>query len=164
MITKKICMLGAFSVGKTSLVEHFVHSIFSDSYVSTIGVKISKKRIVTKNEELTLVLWDLEGNDDYVGINMTYIKGAAGLFVVADLTRKETLDIALQIRANAIELIGHSVPNILLLNKSDIEPREITAQQITKLTASGIPVLLTSAKTSENVENAFAFIAHRMIL
>jgi len=163
MINKKVCMLGAFSVGKTSLVERYVHSIFSDSYISTIGVKISKKKVIAKNMELTMILWDLEGKDDFVDINMTYLRGAMGLFVVADLTRKETLDVALQIRKNAVALIGQSVPNILLLNKADVELREITDQQIAELIDSGIPILLTSAKTGENVENAFTYIADRMI-
>ena len=45
MLQKKICMLGGFGVGKTSLVSRFVTSIFSDNYLTTIGVKIDKKSI-----------------------------------------------------------------------------------------------------------------------
>ncbi len=163
MINKKICMLGAFSVGKTSLVERYVHSIFSDEYISTIGVKISKKQIVAENTEITMILWDLEGKDDFMDVNITYLRGAMGFFVVADLARKETLDVALRIRRVAMELLGESVPNILLLNKADVENREITEQQIAELTDAGIPVLLTSAKTGENVETAFVSLARQMV-
>ena len=164
MINKKLCMLGAFSVGKTSLVERYVHSIFSDSYISTVGVKISKKQVSLKEKNMTMILWDLEGKDDFVDVNLSYLKGAMGFFVVADLTRRETLDIALQIRKNAIALIGESIPNILLLNKADIEIREITDERIEELAKSGIPFLMTSAKTGENVENAFVSIADQMLL
>ena len=162
MINKKICMLGAFSVGKTSLVERYVHSMFSDKYISTIGVKISKKQIMLEQTEMTMVLWDLEGKDDFVEVNMAYLRGAMGFFVVADLTRKETLSIALNIRKTAQSLLGESVPNILLLNKSDAETWEITEQNISDLTDSGVQFLLTSAKTGENVENAFNFLAKQM--
>ena len=45
MIQKKICMLGAFAVGKTSLVQRYVHSLYSDKYLTTVGVKIDKKAL-----------------------------------------------------------------------------------------------------------------------
>ena len=163
MISKKICMLGAFSVGKTSLVGRYVNSIFSDSYISTVGVKISKKQVKVKEQDVNIILWDMEGKDDFVDVNLSYLKGAMGYFIVVDLTRKETLEIALQIRKNSIALIGEDIPNIILLNKADIEVREVTDQQITELANTGIHFLLTSAKTGENVENAFNTIAEQML-
>ncbi|MDR0453392.1 MAG: GTP-binding protein [Deferribacteraceae bacterium] len=164
MINKKVCIMGAFSVGKTSLVERYVHSIFSDSYLSTVGVKISKKDIMVNNIEIAMVLWDMEGKDDFSDINMTYLRGAMGFFAVADFTRKETLDAALQIRKRATELIGKSVPNILLLNKEDAAIREITDAHLAELTDSGIQFFLTSAKTGKNVESAFISLADQMML
>ena len=70
MIKKKICMLGAFSVGKTSLVKQFVDSIFSEKYQTTIGVKIDKKTLVAKGFEVNLILWDLPGEDDFQSIQI----------------------------------------------------------------------------------------------
>ena len=65
MLNKKICLIGAFCVGKTALIQRYVYSIFSERYLSTLGVKISKKQITVDGVELTMVIWDLEGKDDY---------------------------------------------------------------------------------------------------
>jgi small GTP-binding protein len=161
MISKKICMIGAFSVGKSALVERFVHSLFSDRYLSTVGVKISKKIVNLDGDDLTLVLWDMEGKDDFVNVNVSYLRGAMGFFAVADGTRKETLNMALHLRKLALETAG-DVPHILLINKADLD-WEISADQIAALEASGITVVKTSAKTGQAVEDAFLSLARAMI-
>ncbi len=78
-------MLGALAVGKTALIQRYVHSIFSDEYLSTVGVKVSKKTL--EEPPVNLLLWDLEGQDDYNALNISYIKGAAGLLFVIDGSR-----------------------------------------------------------------------------
>jgi len=65
VIQKKICMLGSFSVGKTSLVSRFVSTVFSDKYLTTVGVKIDKKALTVGGEDVTLMLWDIYGEDDF---------------------------------------------------------------------------------------------------
>ena len=163
MISKKICMLGAFAVGKTALVQQYVHSIFSDRYLSTVGVKISKKVLAVDGTEVSLILWDLEGKDVYVDVNISYLRGAMGFFAVADGTRKETLHVALEMRARALELVG-PIPHALLLNKSDLAPAwEITEDDIAAIEAQGIPVLRTSAKTGLSVEDAFITLTRAML-
>ena len=163
MINKKICMLGAFSVGKTSLVEQFVHSIFSDKYLSTVGVKISKKVLAVNGQDMTLLLWDMEGKDLYVDVNLSYLRGAMGFFVVADGTRKETLETALALRKAAHEAIGQ-VPCYLLINKEDKSNEwEITEAMLSSLTAQGINYFRTSAKTGLAVNEAFTSLARDML-
>lgn len=95
---KKVCMLGAFSVGKTSLVKRFVQSIFSETYLTTVGVKIDKKNVVLSDRIVTLILWDLAGEDDIASLRMSYLRGSAGYVLVADGTRPSTLEIALSLR------------------------------------------------------------------
>src|SRR5207344_2519833 len=92
MIQKKICMLGAFAVGKTSLVSRYVRSIFSDKYHSSVGVKVDKKLVVMGDEQLDLLLWDLYGEDEFQKIRPTYLRGSSGYVLVADGTRRETLE------------------------------------------------------------------------
>ena len=163
MISKKLCMIGAFSVGKTSLVQRYVHSIFSDTYLSTIGVKISKSSVDIDGQQVDLILWDMEGKDDFVEINMSHLRGAMGLIIVADGTRAETLDIALQLRATAFEHIG-TVPYRLLINKADLATDwEITEKQLEDLRNQGVPVQTTSAKTGDGVNEAFAALARAML-
>jgi small GTP-binding protein len=163
MLNKKICMLGAYAVGKSALVQRYVHSIFEDRYLSTVGVKISKKVLTVNNEEMVLVLWDLEGKDDYVDVKVNYLRGSMGFFVVADGMRKETLDIALSLRTLALELIG-PVPHALLVNKADLLPSwEVTDSQLQELEKEGIPLFRTSAKMGLAVEEAFTSLAEAML-
>jgi small GTP-binding protein len=165
MINKKICVLGAFSVGKTSLVSQFVRSVFSDKYLSTVGVKISKKVITHSGTEVALLLWDMEGKDVYLDINPAYLRGAMGFFVVADGTRKETLDLALDLRERAFALLERRVPSWLLLNKADVaEEWEITQETLDDLREKRVDFFCTSAKTGLNVELAFESLAGEMLL
>ncbi|NEN93649.1 MAG: GTP-binding protein, partial [Okeania sp. SIO3H1] len=91
MISKKICLVGDFGVGKTSLIRKFVDRQFSDQYLSTVGVKISRKKVdlpkieVEKNNFLQLLIWDLEGHTKFKAIAPNYLKGASGAIVVADV-------------------------------------------------------------------------------
>ncbi len=165
MISKKICMVGSFAVGKTALVAQFVHSIFSDKYLSSVGVKISKKNIVVDGTELNLVLWDLEGQDAYSAVNSSYLRGSMGIFLVADFTRAETLGIALTLQKMVAGVVGFSVPQVLLINKADvIEHREITAEMLEALQQeTNLPIIETSAKTGKNVTYAFETISRLML-
>jgi small GTP-binding protein len=163
MINKKICMLGAFAVGKTALVQQFVHSIFSDRYLSTVGVKISKKDLAVDGQDVSLVLWDLEGKDLYTEVNTSYLRGAMGFFVVADGTRHETLDDALKLRDTALAVTG-PVPYFLLVNKADLAAEwEVTRQDVDVLRAGGVNVFATSARTGQNVEEAFLALTRAML-
>lgn len=164
MISKKICMLGGFSVGKTSLVERYVHSLFSDKYLSTVGVKISKKALNVGETDVTLVLWDMEGRDVYANVNLSYLRGAMGFFLVADGTRKETLDMAAELHEEALRVAGQ-VPCCLLVNKADVADHwEITEDMLRPLEQQGLTILRTSAKTGLGVDEAFASLTKRMLL
>jgi small GTP-binding protein len=156
-------MLGAFAVGKTALVQQYVHSIFSDRYLSTVGVKISKKDICLDGRDVSLVLWDLEGKDLYTEVNATHLRGAMGFFVVVDGTRRETLDDALKLRDVALAVAGQ-VPYFLLVNKADrITEWEVSRKDVDELLAQGIGVFATSARTGQNVEEAFLSLTKAML-
>ena len=163
MISKKICMLGAFAVGKTALVQQYVHSIFTDRYLSTVGVKISKKPLRVDDREVSLVLWDLEGKDDYVDVNISYLRGAMGFFTVADGTRQETLDVALSLRNMAVNLVGN-VPHMLLVNKADLASSwEVSEERLAALQAEGLRIVRTSAKTGLAVNDSFTVLTKAML-
>lgn len=163
MIKKKIAMLGAFAVGKTSLVQQFVHSIFSEKYQTTIGVKIDQKVVKYADEEVTLMLWDLYGDDDFMKMKPSYLIGASGYFLVADGTRSETIDVAIELQKMAAT-VTKNAPFILIINKSDLtETWEIQAESIQKLKQLGWHVLLTSAKENIMVEDAFTHLTQLML-
>ena len=163
MIQKKICMLGAFSVGKTSLVRRYVQSAFSDAYLTTVGVKIDKKTLDVKGESVSLILWDIAGEDDVSTVRMSYLRGTAGYLLVADGTRVVTLEVVRSLQARVQAELG-SVPFILLVNKLDLADRwTISDADINALRESGWSVRPTSAKTGEGVEEAFQELAVRVV-
>jgi hypothetical protein len=163
MLQKKICMLGSFSVGKTSLVKRFVESIFSDRYLTSVGVKIDKKVISHGGEEVTLMLWDIYGEDEYQKIRMSYLRGAHGYLLVADGTRAETLDVALAIQREAEKNFG-PIPFVVAINKTDLMSEwEITSEREAEISTGGHTVIRTSAKTGEGVEQLFEVLVKAMI-
>lgn len=163
MIKKKICLIGAFAVGKTSLVQRYLHSIFSDKYHTTVGVRIDKKSVALGGEAVDLIIWDLHGEDDFQSVRMSYLRGASGCLYVVDGTRSATLDVALDLRTRVHQAIG-PVPSILLINKSDLETQwEIGEQNVAALSNEGLRVKQTSAKTGHCVEDAFFELADLMV-
>jgi len=161
VIQKKICMLGAFAVGKTSLVARFVRSTFSDKYLTTVGVKIDRKDLDLPGTPVTLMLWDLAGEDEFNTVQMSYLRGSAGLLIVADGTRAATLDKALELRDRALAALG-PIPFLLIVNKADLADQwEIDPPRLDALAATGVTILRGSAKTGEGVEVAFRSIAER---
>jgi small GTP-binding protein len=161
-LQKKICMLGAFSVGKTSLVKRFIQSVFSEAYLTTVGVKIDKKTVELPHRTVTLILWDLAGEDDISSLRMSYLRGAAGYVLVADGTRAATLEVALSLRRR-VEADFGPLPFVLLLNKNDLhEGWAIGDEEIESLRQSGWWVRSTSARTGEGVDEAFGTLAERV--
>ncbi len=118
MIQKKICMLGTYAVGKTSLVRRFVESIYSDNYLTTVGVKIDKKMVQVQAQQVMLMLWDIQGEESAAALQRSYLRGTAGYLLVADGTRNDTLYTALSIQSETQETVG-AAPFLLLLNKAD---------------------------------------------
>ena len=157
---RKICLLGDFSVGKTSTVRRFVESQYDDKYLTTVGVKIDTKTVDVDKKSIKFVIWDIAGTDTATPTYKAYLKGIAGYLLVADGTRAETLDKALGLKAQlAAELDG--LPWIGLLNKADLlDEWQISAAQQQQLGTRWRP---TSAKTGDNVEAAFAELAQALL-
>ena len=155
VIKKKICMLGGFAVGKTSLVKRFVTGQFSEKYHTTIGVKIDQKIVHLSAQEILLILWDLYGDDDYQKVRASYLHGSAGYLLVIDGTRQESLEGARILHQMAIQYLG-SVPYVLVINKHDLrESWQVDSEMYEDLAHDACLVLHSSAKTGEGVELAF---------
>ena len=159
MIQKKICMVGMFSVGKTCLVQQFVHSIFAARYLSTVGVKIDRKDVKSGDQDIRLMLWDLEGRDGVRDVNGSYVRGAHGIIYVVDGTRRETVDQIFDIRDNVVREVGE-VPSVIALNKIDLADEwKLRSGEEGGLASKGIRLVRTSAKTGEGVEETFQWLA-----
>jgi small GTP-binding protein len=163
MMQKKICLLGTFAVGKSSITERFVKSSFSDRYQTTVGVRVHKRSIALDEGDLDLIIWDLAGEDEIVVLRVAYLRGASGYILVADGTRPETLDKAIDLHRRAQGALGN-VPFILMVNKVDRSVEwSIREDVLSGLARENWPVFRTSAKTGEGVEDAFASLARAVV-
>lgn len=163
MLQKKICMVGSFATGKTSLVAKFVYSIFSENYQTTVGVKIDKKTVNIQNKELNFILWDLYGEDEFQKVRLSYLRGSSGYLLIVDGTRHNTLEKAFSLQTRVQETIGE-VPFILVLNKSDLADEwEIDTAEIDAVVQRGWTVVKTSAKTGLGVEEIFQTLAYKIL-
>lgn len=162
MITHKISMVGMHGVGKTSLVRRFVSSIFDEAYHTTLGVKVDRKALTVDGQRVNLMLWDVAGAEADFGVPMHYLRGSSGLLLVMDGTRPESLDCGLQMAEQIRAALG-DLPCIPLLNKADLDWYADGATLAGKLAPLGAPALSTSARTGDNVEQAFTSLARRLL-
>jgi small GTP-binding protein len=163
VLQKKVCILGDFGVGKTSLVGRFVKNEFSEKYLTTVGVKMDTKLIeVNANTAIKMVIWDIAGDSELTPKVKSYLRGTTGFIFVVDSTRHRTFASFLQLKKDADELLGE-IPFVLLLNKHDlIENWDIPEEELIQLTLKGWTHFCSSAKTGENVEQAFYLLAQQM--
>lgn len=166
--SKKICLLGDFAVGKTSLVRRFVHNRFDDQYLSTIGVKVSRKTVMAPANgevaELTMMLWDLAGSQEFNTVTSSYLRGAAGAILVCDLTRADTLP-SLQRYADDIRKVCGPVQLVVAANKIDIpEQHLLTADQVATMARTlDAPHFFTSAKVGNDVDEMFRLLGKQLL-
>jgi len=162
-LKKKVSLIGAFGVGKTSLSKQFVYSMFSEAYHTTIGVKVDKKVVIVDNTMVTLMVWDIQGKDFFLSVPVEYIKGSSGYLLVVDGTRPETLEVAISLQ-NTAQKATNGAPFICLINKSDLkEEWKIDFQRLEDLKRDGWIIKMTSAKTGELVDQSFNELAKMMI-
>lgn len=157
MIRKKILLIGDFSVGKTSLIRRYVDGAFDDSYLTTIGVKISKKLIVVQEVECELLIWDIEGATAVKSIPHSYFKGASGAIFVCDVNRSETVQ-RLEEHIHTFLSVNNNAKHVVAYNKSDL----LTMAQKEALTLDE-NTFLTSAKDDINVEELFTSLTNEML-
>jgi len=155
--SKKIVVLGHFGVGKTSLIRRFVTDTFSDNYKVTIGVHITKKLVeISIDNQVSLILWDLEGTDDIMTIRDSYLLGTHGLVFVFDVSRPSTFEHL----SDDLKIVKGKVPDTPVMvvgNKSDlVDKNELqVVLEEHKLKVD----FLTSAKTGESVNELFLKLA-----
>jgi small GTP-binding protein len=150
-------MVGDFAVGKTSLTQKFVNNVFSDKYLTTIGVKIDSVMV----DDTKVIVWDVAGRDSLSPINANYLVGAAGIVFVGDGTRPSTIDAMSSLWETTVDRVG-DVPVVVALNKHDHPDWSVSSEQIIEFSNRGWDVFNTSAKEGENVKSLFESLVHKM--
>lgn len=160
MFRYKIVLVGNFGVGKTSLIKRFVDNSFSEKYLSTIGVSISKINI----GDSTIMIWDIEGHTEFKPIFKQYLLGSKGFIIVADLLREETID-EIQNHIKLCHNVIQDAPICVALNKSDMPHsfNEENLKTIQSLSPTIVDVIKTSAKNGDAVENIFTKLNEKII-
>ena len=164
-ITSKVCVVGDFAVGKTSVTERFVNNHFSDAYLSTVGVKIDTTEMELPKLGVShkLVIWDVAGSDEFGPTEFAYLRGANGYVYVADGTRPETLAVVEHIHGQITEKYG-TAPFVLLVNKRDLsDDWNVTEEYLDALTKAYGNVYRTSAKTGDDVATALTRLSEMII-
>lgn len=165
IVQKKICLLGDFGVGKTSLVRRFVEGRFDDRYLTTIGVKISRKVVERPYGAMSMLIWDLAGSTGFDSFtNPSYMQGTAGALIVCDITRRDTLTILAEYARQA-RIMNPKIRLIFVCNKVDLaDERVITDFDLTSVSSTfgDGTYFLTSAKTGERVEEMFLTLAQKI--
>jgi len=159
-VSKKIVLLGHFGVGKSSLLRRFVENTFSESYVVTIGVHIMKKEVMIENESVSLIIWDVEGTDDFTKYRPSYLMGASSFVYVFDASRAVTYS-DLKYNLSHLKDKYPKVPVHIIGNKVDLVDKDEVLESIKDQEIG--QCYLSSAKTGENVEQLFKDIAAQLL-
>ena len=165
--SSKLILTGDYSVGKTSLIKRFVENIFQESYISTIGVEISKKTLeLGETTNVNFIIWDIAGQRAQMAPYRTrFYSGANSALIVIDRTRKDNLQ-SIEYWYNDIKKsISANIPIVIVGNKSDLDDKIIISESEIKEISEkyGFHYILTSARTGDNVNDAFLYIAYRFL-
>jgi small GTP-binding protein len=165
IVQKKVCLLGDFGVGKTSLVRRFVEDRFDDKYLTTIGVKISRKSMARSYGSMSMLIWDLAGSTGFDSFtNPSYMQGTSGAIIVCDITRRETLTIVAEYARQA-RIINPRIHLVFVCNKVDLADKHVIMDEDIREVSSTFgdgTYFLSSAITGENVEIAFLSLAEKI--
>mmetsp|Transcript_10113 Transcript_10113/g.42491 ORF Transcript_10113/g.42491 Transcript_10113/m.42491 type:complete len:175 (+) Transcript_10113:242-766(+) len=153
----KLLLIGDSSVGKSCLLLRFSDGSFNESQMSTIGVDFKIRTLELDKKTFKLQIWDTAGQERFRTIAAAYYRGAQGIIIVYDVTNKQSFE-NVEMWLSEVNKYGSGDVNKLLVgNKSDLtSKREVETEKGKELAESnGMKFLETSAKTAENVEEAF---------
>ncbi len=170
IVKLKVCLVGEESVGKTSLIRRFVSGVFDESYIRTLGAVVSKKTVDLTDAgapvRVDMVILDIMGKRTFMQLfKDAYFSGARGILAVFDLTRKASLKELVAWINGVRETVG-PIPVVVLANKVDVAERiEVQEEDVRAvLDPLGLRSMKTSAKTGQNVEEAFLGLAKSIAL
>jgi small GTP-binding protein len=164
--SNKLIFCGDYQVGKTSLIRRFVENKFEEDYISTIGVQLSKKTVLlSKKTKINFIIWDIGGQRQFDINRARFYNGANAAFIVVDRTRPDNLQSVEKWYNDLMKSIKRKIPIVIVGNKSDLKDELVINEEEIKEVAKQFDFhyIMTSALTGENVNDAFLYIAYRVV-
>ncbi len=166
----KVSLLGDGAVGKTSLIRRYVYDEYDDDYILTLGAKTTMKNLEMSSTEsdtdveVTMMIWDIMGQKEFKNLHKTFFKGSHGAFIVADVTRRETLTGLDQWVTDLYDVTG-TIPLVFIINKWDLKDKgQFTFEEFEEAAKKyNAPAYVSSAKTGENVDAFFYKLAQEVV-
>lgn len=130
----------------------------------TIGVDFKIKTIEVDGKKIKLQIWDTAGQERFKTITASYYKGAHGIIVTYDITDKKSHQEVHNWMSEVEKHAADNISRILVGNKCDLEDkRDVSKEQGEEMAEHyGIRFLETSAKVSNNVEQAFTLMTREI--
>jgi small GTP-binding protein len=165
--TKKVIITGDYQVGKSSIIRTFTKNEFTDDYISTLGVEISKKDYnLNEKTKITFVIWDIAGQIQFMApYRAQFYSGANAAFIVIDRTRQGNIKSIKSWYTDITKDLPSNIPIVIVGNKSDLKDKIIISEEEIKSVADelGFHYILTSAKTGENINESFIYVAYKIL-
>lgn len=160
MLRAKVVLLGAPAVGKTSLVRRFVHSMFSEDYKSSIGVKVDRKSVVLPEVTVNLLIWDVHGETEGLDVPESYFRGSSAALTVSDASRPDTAEKAADLGRRLLA-VSPGATLFPIANKSDLDVDWPVVDSAANSAGMTAPSRL-SAKNGDGVEALFVEVATQL--
>jgi len=167
----KVIILGDSGVGKTSLMNQYVHKRYSIQYKATIGADFLTKEVLIDDKLVTLQIWDTAGQERFQSLGVAFYRGADACVLVHDITEAKSFD---NLESWMDEFLVHAAPRnldtfpfVVIGNKADLAKKRQVATakaQAWCQSKGNLPCYETSAKEALNVEQAFQTIAKNALL
>ena len=161
----KVIILGDQAVGKTCILVKYTDKVFSASHIATIGIDFKTKTLCVENKVIRLQIWDTAGQERFRKLTQNYYKGAMGIILVFDCTKRSSF---LNIKEWVESIKEHANSNstiLLVANKTDMDSlREVSSEESRQLAEEmGVMHIETSAKNGQNIQEAFQLLASEIL-
>lgn len=161
--TYKVIFLGDAEVGKTSIVARQATSSFKEKYTPSIGANITSRDYNIDGKDITLVIWDIAAQEGFSRVRYDYYQGARAAFIVYDVTRPWTFENIIFWLDDLKKTVRKKIPMLLVGNKVDL-PVIVQVHSGHRLADDiGADFIETSAKTGQNIAEAFEKIAKKLV-
>lgn len=165
-------MIGDAAVGKSSMLIRFTDDAFDEHIQSTIGVDFKVKHLELNNKRIKLTVWDTAGQERFRTLTSSYYRGAQGVVMVYDVTRRDSFD-NLDHWLKEVKLYspnnGEGVIKLLVGNKIDLAEGGTSERQVDRTEGEewarnhGMLFLEASAKTKMGVQESFMEVVHKIL-